>query len=130
MTHGEKMHIKTSALFLTLVVILFSAACKRTQPTPVPTPSPTPPKRIAGPPPPVIGKPYPGKGVVILINRKEGWIEIDHEEIVDLMPPMQMEWFVEKPSLLNNVKEGDKVLFTVVETGKGELITEIKKIKN
>jgi Cu/Ag efflux protein CusF len=76
---------------------------------------------------PIIGKPYPGRGIVKLINRQEGWIEIDHEEIVGLMPPMEMEWFVEKKSLLNNVKVGDKVNFTVVETGKGEIITELRK---
>jgi len=30
--------------------------------------------------------PYPGTGTIILINRKEGWIEIKHEEIKGLMP--------------------------------------------
>jgi Cu/Ag efflux protein CusF len=127
------MHIKKYALLISLVCLVsFSVSCKRqTSSTTTPAPSPTPQnlKPIAVPPPPVIGKPYPGKGVVKLINRKEGWIEIDHEDIVDLMPAMEMEWSVEKISLLDNLKVGDKVNFTVVETGKGEFITAIKKIQ-
>jgi Cu/Ag efflux protein CusF len=79
-------------------------------------------------PSPIIGKPYPATGIVKLINRQEGWIEIDHEDIEGLMPAMEMEWSVEKKSLLNNVRVGDKINFTVVETGKGEIITEIKKV--
>ena len=63
-----------------------------------------------------------------LINKKEGWIEIDHEPIEGLMPAMMMEWFVEKKSLLNKVKVGDKVKFTVVETGKAEIITTLERI--
>jgi len=45
------------------------------------------------------------------------------------MPPMEMEWSVKKPSMLDHLSVGDKVTFIVVETGKGELITEIKKIQ-
>ena len=80
-----------------------------------------------GYPPPVVGKPYPGTGVVVLINLKEGWLEINHEEIKDLMPPMQMEWSVKDKSLLKAVRVGDRVDFTVVETGSGEVITELKR---
>ncbi|HEY6805072.1 MAG TPA: copper-binding protein [Pyrinomonadaceae bacterium] len=86
-------------------------------------------KPIAVAPPAIVGKPYRGKGVVKLINQKEGWIEIDHEDIPDLMPAMEMEWSVQDSSLLKKVKVGDKVEFTVVETGKGEVITEIKRLK-
>lgn len=78
-------------------------------------------------PTPVIGKPYPGVGVITIINVKEGWVEINHETIEGLMPAMQMEWWVKDRSLLNNVQVGDKVEFVVVETGKGEFITEMKK---
>jgi Cu/Ag efflux protein CusF len=78
-------------------------------------------------PSPVIGKPYSGTGVVMLINLKEGWIEIKHEEIKELMPAMTMEWWVTDRSLLKSVQVGDKVDFTVVETGKGEYITELKR---
>jgi hypothetical protein len=78
-------------------------------------------------PPPVLDKPYPATGVVDLINKKEGWIEINHDEIKDLMPAMQMEFWVKDKSLLDKVKVGDRVDFTVVETKKGEYLTEIKR---
>lgn len=77
----------------------------------------------------IIDKPYPGRGIVRIINRKEGWVEIDHEDIEGLMPAMQMEFWVKDLSLLRNIRIGDKVDFVVVETGKGEFLTEIKKIK-
>ena len=72
-------------------------------------------------------KPYPATGVVALINKKEGWIEINHDEIKDLMPAMQMEFWVKEKSLLDKVKVGDRVDFTVVETKKGEYLIEIKR---
>jgi Cu/Ag efflux protein CusF len=75
----------------------------------------------------VVGQPYPGTGVVTLINFKEGWIEIRHEEIKGLMPAMEMEWWVTDRSLLKSVQVGDSVDFTVVETGKGEFITRLKR---
>lgn len=93
-------------------------------------PSPTPPNlKPMTFPTPVIGKPYPGVGIVLLINKKEGRIEINHEEIVDLMAPMVMEWQVKDRSLLSRVKVGDKVNFVVVETGKGEIITDLNKVQ-
>ena len=72
-------------------------------------------------------KPYPATGVVALINKKEGWIEINHDEIKDLMPAMQMEFWVKDKSLLDKVVVGNRVDFTVVETKKGEYLTEIKR---
>ena len=78
-------------------------------------------------PPVVMNKPYPGTGVVDLINRKEGWIEITHEEIKGLMAGMQMEFNVKDKTLLDRVTVGDRVDFTIVETPKGEYLTDIKK---
>ena len=72
-------------------------------------------------------KPYPATGVVVLINKKEGWIEINHDEIKDLMPAMQMEFLVKDKILLDKVKVGDRVDVIVVETKKGEYLTEIKR---
>jgi Cu(I)/Ag(I) efflux system periplasmic protein CusF len=72
-------------------------------------------------------KPYPGTGVVVTINRQEGWIEINHEEIKDLMPAMQMEFMVKDKSLLDKVQVGDHVDFTIVETMGGEFLTELKR---
>jgi Cu(I)/Ag(I) efflux system protein CusF len=89
--------------------------------------SPTPLTGPLGFPSPVMNKPYPGTGVVDLINKKEGWIEITHEEIKDLMPAMQMEFWVKDRALLDKVKVGDRVDFTIVETERGEFLTEIKR---
>jgi Cu/Ag efflux protein CusF len=126
----------SAVLKICVFLILFAAltlACRRqtavTKVQESPSPAATQ-KNPLEPPAVVIGKPYPGKGVVTLINLKEGWIEIDHEEIEGLMPAMQMEWTAEPRSLLRKVKVGDKVEFVVVETGKGELITELKRVES
>ena len=70
---------------------------------------------------------FRGKGVVRLINLKEGWFEIDHEEIVGLMPAMQMEWSVRDRSLLKSVSVGDRVDFTLEDDNGNEVVTELKK---
>ena len=118
-----------------LLMVLLAVAClscrqpRQLQKPAAPSPSPLvivgngPP----GYPPAVIGQPYQGTGVVKLINLKEGWIEIDHEEIAGLMPAMEMEWAVTDKSLLKAVDVGDNVDFTIVETGKGEYITSLKR---
>ena len=76
----------------------------------------------------VLGKPYPGTGVVTILNRKEGWVEIEHQEIKDLMPAMQMEFWVRDSSLMDAVRVGDKVDFVVVEDSKGQYLTELKRV--
>ena len=128
-----RTNLKTAAMIIGLLCIFVAViSCGSKSPSQIaPQPSPTIPnlKPIAVPSP-VIGKPYPGIGVVQLINKKEGWIEIDHEEIVGLMPPMVMEWHVKDRALLNRVKVGDKVNFVVVETGSGEIITDLNKIQD
>jgi len=100
-------------------------------PTPTPIAQGTVQKNPMGPagfPPAVLGKPYLGTGIVTIINLKEGWVEIDHEEIKDLMPAMQMEFWVRNPALMNGVRVGDKVDFVLVEDSKGEYLTELKRV--
>jgi len=94
---------------------------------PAPAPSSTQLKGPPGFPPAVMNKPYPGTGVVASINKQEGWIEINHDEIKELMPAMQMEFNVKDKSLLDKVKVGDHVNFTILETDKGEYLTEINR---
>jgi len=96
--------------------------------TPTPTATPVS-QSLPAMPEVVVGKPYPGRGVVTIINIKEAWVEIDHEDIEGLMPAMQMEFWVKDRSLLRNIRVGDKVDFVIVETGKGEFLTAIKPIK-
>jgi len=94
-----------------------------------PTPQPT--AQINNPPgfpPAVLGKSYPGTGVVTIVNRKEGWVEIEHEEIKDLMPAMQMEFWIRNPELFNGIRVGDKVDFVVLEDKVGQHLTELKRV--
>ena len=130
-------HSRHHGKVITLVVlqVALALAC-RSQPLPGKTVAPTPntsPQPIVmtappGFPPAVRGKPYPGIGIVKIINRKEGWVEIDHEEIKDLMPAMEMEFWIRNPALMNGVSVGDKVTFVVVEDKKGEYLTELKRV--
>ena len=99
-------------------------AAQTSQPTPTAATGPP------GYPPPVMNRPYQATGVVVLINRKEGWIEINHDEIKGLMPAMQMEFWVKDKSLFDNARTGDRVDFTIVETEKGEYLTELKRATN
>ena len=126
--------LNRSQLICLLLVLsgLLSTGCRKqpaTEKASEPSPQATVQKNPVELMSPVIGKPYPGIGVITIINVKEGWVEINHEPIEGLMPAMQMEWWVKDRSLLKNVQVGDKVEFVVVETGKGEFITEMKKAK-
>jgi Cu/Ag efflux protein CusF len=115
-----------------LSLMMLSLSCRQPASAVKDSASPTP-TAMATPiqyPSPVIGKAYRGRGVVKIINLKEGWIEIDHQEIPGLMPAMEMEYWVRKKSLFRGVAVGDQVDFAVVETGKGEYLTELKKSPN
>ena len=123
-----------TVLLICLSIIVPAILCvscgerrSRLEESAAPSPSPAANATPVQYPSPVIGQPYPGIGVVKLINFKEGWIEIQHEEIKGLMPAMEMEWWVKDRSLLKSVSVGDRVDFTVVETGKGEYIISIKR---
>ena len=96
--------------------------------SPTPTPQPAVEMNPPGYPPTVLGKPYPGKGIVKIINLKEGWVEIEHEDIKDLMPAMTMEFWVRNPSIMKGISVGDKVDFVVLEDSKGQYLTELKKV--
>ena len=70
---------------------------------------------------------YNAKGKVTKINMELGSVEIDHEEIKDLMPAMQMEFFVKDKEMLKGLKVGDKVDFVIEYKHPQETITSIKK---
>ena len=124
------MNVKALWLILILLALIVCVSCgKQPEIVNIAQPSPQPIARTTPQPSPspVIGKPYFGTGQIKIINRKEAWVEIDHDEIKDLMPPMTMEYWIKDRSILNSVRVGDVVDFTVVETGKGEYITRLKK---
>jgi cold shock CspA family protein len=126
---------KVPVVFWLLILLPAALALScRPQPQPgktvAPTPTPQPAGQINPPgfPPVVLGKPYPGIGIVKILNRKEGWVEIEHEEIKDLMPAMTMEFWIRNPSIMKRVRVGDKVDFVVVEDSKGQYVTALKKM--
>ena len=70
---------------------------------------------------------YNGKGVVTKLNPEQGSIELNHEEIKDMMPAMQMEFFVSDKKILVGLKVGDKVEFVLRYKNPTETIVNIKK---
>lgn len=109
-------------LIVLFVGLAFLSACNnQTAPVSTSTPKPT------GPAAAVQSYTYQAVGVVKSLNPKRPGIEIDHEEIVGLMPAMQMEFPVTESSLLDGVAVNDRVDFTI-ENGTGEMrIIAIKK---
>lgn len=84
-------------------------------------------QRVSGPAAAVETRTYHGVGVVKRLDPKRPSIEIDHEEIKGLMPAMTMEFYVKDKSLLDGLKPGDRITFTIEDGVGGVKITEIKK---
>lgn len=101
--------------------------------SPVPWKTIEPPARVglpAGtpkPPEPAVFRTYSGVGVVRSVNHKEGWFEIDHEEIEGVMPAMRMIWRVKDKALLDSARAGEKVNFKVEDNNGNEFVTELTK---
>ena len=109
---------------IVVCVALLLGACSKQQPANRETPAPTPP---SGPAAAVQPNTYQGVGVVKGLDPKAPAIEIDHEEIVGLMPAMQMEFPVTDGALLSGLAVGDRIDFTVVEKTGIIKVTAIKK---
>lgn len=75
------------------------------------------------------GTTYEGRGVVVSLDEKVKKISVKHEEIKGLMPPMTMEFPFRSSEILNNVRTGDKVLFTLTPQGTDFIIEKIEKEK-
>jgi Cu(I)/Ag(I) efflux system periplasmic protein CusF len=83
---------------------------------------------VSGPAAAVQTTTYNSVGVVKSTNLARPSIELNHEDIKGLMPAMTMEFYVKDKSLLDNVRAGDRVAFTI-ENGVGGLkITAIRKL--
>jgi len=72
---------------------------------------------------------YPGRGKITKINTELGSVELDHQEIVGVMPAMIMEFFVKDKALLNGLAVGDDVEFTLEYKHPSETIVGITKVK-
>lgn len=75
------------------------------------------------------GTMYDGKGSVVSLDEKAKKITLKHEEIKGLMPAMTMEFPLRSGEILNNVRTGDKVLFTLTPQGTDFIIEKIEKEK-
>jgi Cu/Ag efflux protein CusF len=73
------------------------------------------------------GKVFSGEGVVEGVDRSIDTIQINHGDIKGYMPAMSMPYGVKDKSMLDLVKPGDKVTFTLEDTSKGPVLIEIKK---
>ena len=71
---------------------------------------------------------YTSRGKVTKINLDLVSVELDHEEIVGVMPPMIMEFYVREKSLLDGLKVGDNVEFVLEYKHPSETIVGIKKL--
>ena len=110
----------TSRVIVVCVALVFGACSKQPdKATPAPAPS--------GPAAAVQPNTYQGVGVVKGLDLKAPAIEIDHEEIVGLMPAMQMEFPVTDIALLSGLAVNDRIDFTVVEKTGEMKVTDIKK---
>ena len=112
---------KSRVIVLCVALIVFGACSK--QPANKETPAPPP----SGPAAAVQSNTYQGVGVVKGLNPKRPAIEIDHQEIVGLMPAMQMEFPVTDVALLNGLAINDHIDFTIVDQTGEMKVTAIKK---
>ncbi len=99
------------------------------------TPVPTPTANTSSSPKPTATQSqtkdgdYPGKGKVTKINLELGSVEMDHEEIVGVMPAMRMEFYVTDKKMLDGLKVGDAIDFTLRYKDRSEIIVGISKAK-
>jgi len=56
---------------------------------------------------------YEGIGILMNVDLRRGRVVLDHEEITGFMAPMVMGYLVTPASLLQGLKKGDKVRFTI-----------------
>jgi Cu/Ag efflux protein CusF len=100
-------HHRKTVLFAALLLLTWTAAACQRKPSV-----------------PVI---HEGVGVIEEVNAEAATVQINHEEIKGYMPPMSMPYKVKDKSLLEQIKTGDKVDFTVEDSSAGIFLIEIKK---
>src|SRR6185295_16962418 len=103
-TSSKKAATASLILIVSLIPIL---ACKHSQPQQV----------------------HHGVGVVESIDKEMATVQINHEDIKDYMPAMSMPYAVKDKTLLDSVSPGDRVEFSLENTPKGDVVSEIKRIE-
>ncbi len=132
----NRINMKRYLLLFAVFSLVIAAACDSTRPannatTPKPSPSGSASAAATPVPTPSIPKnaDYDAKGVVTKINLEAGSVEMDHEEIKGLMPPMRMEFFVSDKKILDGIKVGDKIDFVLRYKDYTETVVAITKAK-
>src|SRR5262245_6763889 len=94
---------------------MVGVACSGKEQAVVKTNSPSPTPTLPPPAAPSGAKTeiFHGTGRVTATNPKYPSVEMDHDEIVGLMPAMRMEFFVKDEAMLKDLKPGDKIEFTL-----------------
>jgi Cu(I)/Ag(I) efflux system membrane fusion protein len=100
---------KTVSITLLLILALAAASCNKKSATPVM---------------------HEGVGVVEEINKEAVTVQINHEDMKGYMPAMSMPFKVKNPALLDAVKVGDKVDFTLEDSSAGIFVIDLKKRGN
>ena len=109
-------------LIFACVALIAIVACGK-QPAENTATSPAP----SGPAAAVQTNSYQGVGIVRGLNPKRPGIEIEHEDIVGLMPAMQMEFPVTDAALLKGLAVNDHIEFTIENAAGDMRVTAIKK---
>ncbi len=73
------------------------------------------------------GASYDGRGSIVSLDEKRGKVTLKHEEIKGLMPAMTMEFPVKSPELLDGVRQGDTVRFTLTPDGADFVVEKVQK---
>lgn len=66
-------------------------------------------------------------GKVVAIDRAQGTVTLDHEDIPGLMQAMQMEFKVAEPALLDGLSPGDDVQGQLRVQDSGQVISALEK---
>ena len=117
----RKIRIGAQKVSLAVFILMLFAltSCQKNKAT-------TPPK-VTGPEAAVATTHYQGVGKVISLNPQRPSIEIDHENIEGLMEAMTMEFYVKDKSLLEGLKRGDLISFSIDNGVGGLVIIKITK---
>jgi Cu(I)/Ag(I) efflux system protein CusF len=122
--------MKTSTWPPIAAVLLSAAACAQT----APGTSPAPADHAAHHAPAAASTPPAAapatEGEVRRVDREGGRVTLRHGEIPNLeMPPMTMVFTVRDKSMLDPVKEGDKVRFRAVNEAGRFIVTQIEVLR-
>jgi len=127
------IRIRSLRLPVLMLACVFAAACGTTDVSklpPVPPPNTTSADTEPTPQPTPKNGEYPGKGKVTKIKMEgTGSVELNHQEIVGVMPAMLMEFFVTDKAILKGIAVGDEVNFTLKYEDGRETISKIEKVK-